>query len=269
MYNYDRQQIFNIGGLITPVVKRILLLNIFVFFLDSILTMFFRVSLTRYFGLIPSKVISDFAFFQFFSYMFLHGGFFHIFWNMFILWMFGNDLEREWGSREFLFYYLLTGVGAGVLNFIAMFGSSIPTIGASGAIYGILVAFAIMFPNRLIYIYFLFPVKAKYFVLFIGVVTFFSAFSYSESNIAHFAHLGGMIFGLIYLKLGFKIFKFRNMFAGKKSKMTIHRKEDEPEEDLREEIDRILDKIQQQGYESLTEKERKTLKKASDHFKKS
>jgi membrane associated rhomboid family serine protease len=228
---------------------------------------FFRLRLSLYFGLRPDLVVSELAFFQFFTYMFLHGGFFHLLINMFILWMFGSDLEREWGAKAFLFYYLLTGVGAGLLNFLAMLNSSIPTIGASGAIYGILAAFGMLFPNRMIYIYFLFPVKAKYFVLFLGFMAFYSAFTLSNSSIAHFAHLGGMVIGYLYIKFDFQLFRFRNFFKSRTPNMTVHWKEDNSE-DIKSEVDRILDKIQQSGFESLTDKEREKLKNASDYFKK-
>ena len=267
MYYDSRSYRFNLGGLMTPMVKRILIINISVFVLDLLLMSFFRLRLSLYFGLVPKLIVSELAFFQFFTYMFLHGNFFHLFWNMFILWMFGSDLEREWGAKEFLFFYLLTGVGAGLLNFLAMLNSMIPTIGASGAIYGLLAAFGMLFPNRLIYIYFLFPVKAKYFVLFIGFITFTSAFSYSDSNIAHFAHLGGMLFGYLYIRSNFQLFKFKNFFKRGDPGMTVHWKEDDSE-DLKSEVDRILDKIQQSGFESLTEKERETLKNASDYYRK-
>lgn len=256
----------NFGSMLTPMVKRILLINVLVFLLDMFLISFFRIGLSGYFGLVPRLVISQLAFFQFFTYMFLHGGLFHLFWNMFILWMFGSDLEREWGAKEFLFYYLLTGVGAGILNFIALFNSTIPTIGASGAIYGILVAFGMMYPDRPIYLYFLLPIKAKYFVLFTGVITFMSAFSSEGSNIAHFAHLGGMVFGYLYLKSDFNLYRFKNFFSRKNPDMTVHWKDEDEMRDLKSEVDRILDKIQRDGYNSLTDEEIEILKKASDKF---
>ena len=119
---------------------------------------------------------------------------------MFALWMFGCELERHWGSKEFLRFFLVTGMGAGVLSIVFQPFSEIPTIGASGAIYGILMAFGLMFPERLVYLYFLFPVKVKYFVAVLGVMAFISALNSPGGPIAHMAHLGGMVFAFLYMK---------------------------------------------------------------------
>jgi len=152
------------------------------------------------FGLTPYAVISKLFLWQIVSYLFLHGGFGHLFWNMVPLWMFGSELERYWGGKEFLRFFLITGIGAGLLSIAVQPFSLIPTIGASGAIYGILMAYGLMFPERLVYLYFLFPVKVKYFVAFLGIVTFYSALSSPGGPIAHMAHLGGMVFGFLYMK---------------------------------------------------------------------
>ncbi|MEE8160614.1 MAG: rhomboid family intramembrane serine protease [Acidobacteriota bacterium] len=156
--------------------------------------------MVEFFGLTPYLVLSKLFLWQIVTYLFLHGGFGHLFWNMFALWMFGCELERYWGSKEFLRYFLITGMGAGVLSIVFQPFSEIPTIGASGAIYGILMAFGLMFPERLVYLYFLFPVKVKYFVAVLGGMTFLSALSSSGGPIAHIAHLGGMVFGFLYMK---------------------------------------------------------------------
>ena len=110
------------------------------------------------FGLTPAYVIGELFLWQLVTYLFLHGDFFHILFNMFALWMFGSELERAWGSKEFLKFYLVTGVGAGLFSVALEPGSLIPTIGASGSVYGILMAYGMMFPERYIYLYFLFPV---------------------------------------------------------------------------------------------------------------
>ncbi|MFQ5930450.1 MAG: rhomboid family intramembrane serine protease, partial [Acidobacteriota bacterium] len=154
----------------------------------------------EYFGLVPYLVLGKLHLWRIGTYLFLHAGFWHLFWNMFPLWMFGCELERYWGSREFLRFFLITGMGAGVLSILFQPFSLVPTIGASGAIYGVLMAYGIMFPERLVYLYFLFPVKVKYFVAVLGALTFFSAFSSPGSPIAHMAHLGGMVFAFLYLK---------------------------------------------------------------------
>ncbi|MBM4157623.1 MAG: rhomboid family intramembrane serine protease [Ignavibacteria bacterium] len=201
-----------------PVIKFLLITNTAIY-LIQLLFLFNRklgsVPLEYYvYRLLALNPISldplDFGFFlpwQLFSYMFLHANFMHLFLNMFALWMFGLELENIWGSKKFLFYYLLCGVGAGIFNLIIppLFTNELgPTIGASGAVYGILIAFGVLFPNRNIYIYFLIPVKAKYLVLFYMLIEFFYAYSeYAgpgmSSRVAHIAHLGGGVVGLIYL----------------------------------------------------------------------
>jgi membrane associated rhomboid family serine protease len=132
--------------------------------------------------------------------MFLHGGFGHIFFNLFALWMFGQSIENYWGTKRFTVFYFLTGIGAAILHmFIG--GGGAPTIGASGAVYGILLAFGMMFPNREIMLLFPpIPMKAKYFVAIFGVIELVSGISRTDSGVAHFAHLGGMLVGFILIK---------------------------------------------------------------------
>jgi len=137
---------------------------------------------------------------QLVTYMFLHGGFGHIFFNLFALWMFGQSIENYWGTKRFTVFYFLTGIGAAILHmFIG--GGGAPTIGASGAVYGILLAFGMMFPNREIMLLFPpIPIKAKYFVALFGVIELISGISRTDSGVAHFAHLGGMLVGFILIK---------------------------------------------------------------------
>ncbi|MDI6402429.1 rhomboid family intramembrane serine protease [Balneolaceae bacterium ANBcel3] len=138
---------------------------------------------------------------QFITYMFLHGGFAHLFFNLFALWMFGQSIENLWGTRRFVVYYFLTGIGAALIH-ILVTGANVPMVGASGAVYGILLAFAMMFPNRPIMMIFLpIPIKAKYFVLIFGALELFNGVSSLQTGIAHFAHLGGMVVGYILIKL--------------------------------------------------------------------
>lgn len=144
---------------------------------------------------------------QLITYQFLHGGFTHILFNLFALWMFGVEMENRWGSSKFLTYYLLSGIGAGIIHMIIspMFGEMGPTIGASGAIYGILLAFGLTYPNRPIIMFPLFiPIPAKYFVLIFGVIEFISGLTGGD-GVAHFAHLGGALTGFILLKYGDQI----------------------------------------------------------------
>jgi membrane associated rhomboid family serine protease len=119
---------------------------------------------------------------------------------MFALWMFGCELERHWGTRVFVKYVLVTAIGAGISTVIVFPNLSIPTIGASGLVYGILLAYGLFFPNRMIYLYFLFPIKAKYFVLIFGAIELYASWSGSSDNIAHLAHVGGMLFGFVYIR---------------------------------------------------------------------
>ncbi|RNC85786.1 MAG: rhomboid family intramembrane serine protease [Balneola sp.] len=136
---------------------------------------------------------------QLVTYMFLHADMSHIFFNLFALWIFGQSLENLWGTRRFLMYYFLTGIGAGIIHLIF---SGAATIGASGAVFGILLGFGMMFPDR--YIILLFPpipIKAKYFVGIYGVIELFSGLSRVESGVAHFAHLGGLVIGFILIKI--------------------------------------------------------------------
>jgi membrane associated rhomboid family serine protease len=152
-------------------------------------------------GLMPSQVIGHGWIWQLVTYMFLHGGFFHILLNMLALWMFGSELEHLWGSKRFLQYYFITGIGAGLTNTLVQPHSTIPIIGASGAIYGLLLAYGMYFPDRRIYLWLIVPIPAKYFVIIFGGLEFISAFSRNPDGVAHIAHLGGILFGFLYLRL--------------------------------------------------------------------
>ena len=156
------------------------------------------------FCLVPRSVLGSFAVWQLFTYMFLHSplGFGHILINMLTLWMFGKDLETIWGTRRFLKFYFLCGVGAGVCVVVGnyLFGNPYTrTIGASGAIYGLLMAFGMTYPNSTVLFSFLFPIKAKYFVAIIGAIAFLSSFG-ANNGVSNVAHLGGMAFGYFYLR---------------------------------------------------------------------
>jgi len=198
----NRQITFGPGG-ITPAVKFLLIVNIAVFVLQTLLGAVADYRLTFYFGLVPRLVLQEFYLWQLFTYQFLHGGLFHILFNMLAVWMFGCDLEGRWGSNFFLRYYFVSVIGGGILNTIFAPGQMGPSIGASAGVYGILLAYGLIYPNRIVYFYFLFPIKVKYFVMIIGAVALYSAIQSGQSGIAHLAHLGGMVFGYIYLR-GFK-----------------------------------------------------------------
>jgi membrane associated rhomboid family serine protease len=163
--------------------------------------------LTANLGLMPGAVVAELHVWQLATYMFLHGGIFHILFNMLALWMFGSELERIWGTRYFLKFYFVTGVGAAILTVVFSYlpfdfarqlqGSII--IGASGAIYGLLLAYAMYFPDRPIYMYLIVPIPAKYFVMILGAIAFYSSLD-ARGGIANATHLGGLLVGYLFLK---------------------------------------------------------------------
>lgn len=196
-----------------PGVKWLLISNISLFVLYFLMVRADMGDWFRLLALAPRAVLSYFAVWQLVTYMFLHDplGFGHILFNMLSLWMFGADLERDWGTRRFLTYYFLCGIGAGICDvvFNALFGSlDTRTIGASGAIYGLLLAFGMLYPDRIVLFNFLFPIKAKYFVMILGAIAFLSSVG-GSNGISHIAHLGGMAFGFGYLKNRYLRWDFR------------------------------------------------------------
>lgn len=207
---------------IPPVVKNLIILNVMMFLITLLTGNFMYEKFSLFYFQSPL-----FKPYQIITHMFMHGGFFHILFNMYTLFIFGSVLENVWGGKKFLLYYLVTGVGAAIIHSLVMYieASSLtqameagnflaqekmfalmrtPTVGASGAIYGLLLAYGMLFPNNIMQL--LFPpvaLKAKYFVLIFGALELFLGLSNTGSDIAHFAHLGGMIFGyflIIYWK---------------------------------------------------------------------
>lgn len=158
------------------------------------------------------------AFFQLFTFHFMHGGFWHLGLNLLVMWMFAGELELLWGRRKFIVYLVITGLGAGICQVIFTPTMSVPVIGASGVVYGILMAYGITYPNRMVYIYFLFPVRVKWFVLTIGLIELMSSLSGRAdiSGVAHLAHLGGMVFGFIFLRYDRLFLRLRNKYYRKK-----------------------------------------------------
>ena len=260
----------------------------------------------------------DFHIFQLITYMFMHDGWEHIIFNMFALWMFGCVVEGVWGPKKFLFYYIVCGVGAGLfqeaaqfVQFYLMASEQIPnfsvtnmalvahnsasmlnmwtTVGASGAIYAILLAFGMTFPENRIFIFpFPVPIKAKYFVIGYAAIELFSAISTTGDGVAHTAHLGGMVFGYFMIRYWRKQMqggyqgnnakgafdRMRDFLGGKRNKQRFtytqnnawtsndHKKDwdyNARKKATQEEIDRILDKIRKSGYDSLTMEEKQTL----------
>ncbi len=255
------------NSMFPPAIKWILLLNVGLF-LGPRVFYFDLNTFHQLFGLVPVRVFGNLFFWQPVTYLFLHGSTWHLLMNMFILWMFGAELERNWGTKEFLRFYFITGICAGLVNVLfAAFNPAaryIPIIGASGAIYGILVAYAVLFPDRLVYIYFLIPVKVKFMVIFLIVIEFLS--TYKPDGVAHFAHLGGALMGFVYLKYNLR-WRFRRwspVDLMRRIKAEQMAKKREAGEKIMDEVDAILDKINQVGYENLSRKEKKILEKASD-----
>jgi membrane associated rhomboid family serine protease len=195
-----------IMGGITPAVKWLLIANTAIFVVCFLSSALYE-TLVAYFGLTPFLVVHRFAIWQLFTYMFLHdaSGFMHILMNMLTLWMFGTPIEGIWGARRFLRYYFACGIGAGitavVLNY-AFGTTTAPTIGASGAIYGLLLAFGFFFPDAKILFFFLFPIPARIYVWIMGGIVFLSTLQSAGGRVSNVAHLGGLLAGFIYLKTG-------------------------------------------------------------------
>ena len=291
--------------------KNLLIINVLAYLATQVLQMR-CIDLTGLLGL-HFFLASDFHVYQFLTYMFLHGGFTHILFNMFALWMFGSVIERVWGPKKFLFYYICCGIGAGFMQELVQYADySIQgiaayqyvnaggvqmttnayinlwtTIGASGAVYGILLAFGMIFPNeRLFIIPFPFPIKAKWLIVGYVAIELFSAMSGPGDGVAHMAHLGGMLFGFLLIRYwqkhsdssgrfgrsnGMEFFdnmkrKFeeRQRNSRMKAEPTNPGRETDEEYNARqrqnqEEIDAILDKIRKSGYDSLTKEEKQKL----------
>lgn len=256
-----------------------------------------QVDLNDIFGL-HFFLASDFRIYQLVTYMFMHATFEHIFFNMFALWMFGCVVEREWGPKKFLFYYISCGIGAGLLQELAQYASYMveglgaydinkwTTVGASGAVYALLLAFGMIFPEERMFIFPLpIPIKAKWFVIFYAALSLVMALTTTGGNVAHFAHLGGMAFGFIMIRYwkhhpyggsarsdGQQFFDHlrekweehsRGKGGGARHEACNERQSDwdynARKQREQEEIDKILDKIRKSGYDSLTSEEKQKL----------
>lgn len=310
---------------IPTVTKNLLVLNVLAFLAAQVLYSMGVADLNGIFGL-HFFLAPDFGVYQLVTYMFMHGGWSHLFFNMFALWMFGCIVERTWGARKFLFYYMVCGIGAGLFQEAAQFvqfymiaaenldhftlsqtmlvahaNASLlnawTTVGASGAIYGILLAFGILYPEERMFIFPLpVPIKAKWFVVGYAAIELFMALSTTGDGVAHLAHLGGMAFGFMLIRYwrrhpgaGYNSRGGQQFFDSLRSSWErhSHRKaqsgttwrnndsrqsaKSNPDWDYnarrhaeQAEIDRILDKIRRNGYDSLTREEKQTLFDASN-----
>ncbi len=279
---------------LTPWVKRLLILNFAVWALMAI-------------GLVPWSSALDLLAFRpdrllvrpwtVITYTFVHAGFGHVFFNMLALFFFGPPLERAWGGREFLTYYLVCGAGGALasLLLVNVVGPA-PLVGASGAVFGLLLAFALRWPDAPIYIWFLFPVKAKYFVGFLALVTLFFTVNAgpTRGGTAHWAHLGGLLAGAAWLRWGDRVERAlgrarlrlrsagrgvravrpdRKAGGGRTTGPTApppargRRRSRRADGDTLDEVDRILDKIRERGIESLSPEERSFLDDMSRRYR--
>lgn len=255
-------------SLFTDAIKILISINFVIFILQTISGaegLFFPL-----FGLVPKLVWSELRIWQPFTYLFFHGGVWHVLINMFVLWMFGSELERLWGKRHFLKFYFVTGVGSGVVTMIFGFNSLIPIVGASGAVYGILLAYGLTYPNRTVYLYGIIPIKSLWFVIGIGFISFISSID-NSSQISHLTHLSGMVLGYIMLKkpiawesLWFSIRKRTIEYKIQKTEKRLSQ-----QYELERDVDSILDKINRTGFESLSEDEEERLYKGSQKLSRS
>jgi membrane associated rhomboid family serine protease len=287
---HNRTTQIRIGGPLTPVVKQLLIANGFFFLVQTL----FGFSSSRgpggynvlvsLFGLHHQGLVYEFKIWQLFTYMFLHGGLMHLLSNMLGLWMFGGELEEKWGSRFFARYYFYSGIGAGiciaVLN--AVTGTTAPTIGASGAIFAILLAYGLYWPDREVLIMFVIPVKIKYLLIFFGFISFYGVLVDAMGRggaISHAGHLGGLAAGFLILR-----FFDRGKTSGGGGKDRVPEKPGVISEFFRKRriekkrsaidtriqakkiIDQLLEKIARTGMGSLTSEEKKRLEWARKHY---
>jgi len=272
---------FGHGFPMTPWVLRLVLANVAVFLIQGL-------------GILPPPVWESLAFrmpgflvqpWSIVTYMFLHGSFAHLFGNMLVLFFFGPPLESHWGGRFFIRFYTICGLGGAVFS-VLLYRLIGPTlvIGASGAIFGLLLAFAMNWPDAKIYLYFLFPVPAKWFVAILGLFTLYATASGAGGGIAHWTHLGGMVFGFVTLRYGERIgrgvkrafvkdprSRVRVERGGSTGKGAAPRSASRPRRgvdgDSLDEVDRILDKIREHGMDSLTARERAFLDEMSRRYR--
>lgn len=263
---------FTFGHGLSPWVKRLLIANVVVY-----LVMLALPSLGGWLAFVPADTLR--RPWTVVTYMFVHAGFLHLFFNMLILYFFGPPLESMWGGKEFLKFYLVAGLGGAVFSYVFAFNSAV--VGASAAIYGVMLAFAMNWPDMQVYIWFLFPVKVKWLVAFLAAVSILSLVGGQQDGVAHFAHLGGFAGGFLYLKLqdrvGMQLGQLRKTVAKRKFSVTAGGTEGESgrpprrgsreEEQVLDEVDRVLDKISQSGLQSLSEEELELLDRVSKKYR--
>jgi membrane associated rhomboid family serine protease len=262
--NYYYRQVRFGPGHITPVIRNLIIANVAVFLLQSILNLTsMRGFLELHGGMVPALFIYKLHLWQPVTYMFLHGGVTHILFNMLALWMFGCDVEERMGSRTFAVFYFFCGVCAGLMTCAFWKSWNIPTIGASGAIFGVLLAFGLMFPDRMILVFFIVPMKAFYFVIGMGMLELYYLIFSQGGGISYIAHVSGMLFGFVFLRFAGRIMGAVDGATGKLESRTRRIDARSLEEDRRK-VDEILDKIGREGIHKLSRAERNFLK---DHIR--
>jgi membrane associated rhomboid family serine protease len=258
----------------TEAIKILISINFVIYVLQSLAgkeDIFFRL-----FGLVPNVFISELMLWQPFTYMFFHAPYYssvgisHILLNMLGLWVFGRELEQAWGKSKFLKYYFLTGIGSGLITYLFQINSDNPVIGASGAVYGILLAYGISFPNRMLYIWGLIPVRSIWLVVIMGSIAFFGLLGRAD-GISHVTHISGMFIGYMLLKKKWKLAEIIFAMRKKTVEFQVQRKEDRAikKKYINRDIDIILEKIKEVGFSGLSNEEQSKLYEASKNLSKS
>lgn len=270
MSYFGKSYHINLSRGFTPAIKYLLISNGILFIFYYIFGADINVWMNHWFALSSYSLFHQFHVWKLITYLFLHDGVWHLLFNMLILWMFGVEVEITLGTRRFIRFYLLSGISAGLVHVIFTAGSPGLVVGASGAIYGVLVAFGILFSERIItlLLFFVLPVqlKAKYLVaIVIGSSLLFFVFWGAESRIAHLAHLGGAAFGLLYFRLPEYLANATSFVREKREiqEETAKRQKEHSIQKIRDEIDLILDKINEVGYDKLSEEEKNVLEEYS------
>jgi len=217
---------------------------------------------TTIFWLYQPLAIGKLWLWQFVTYMFLHSvsSPWHLIFNMLVLWMFGSEVERAMGTRKFLTMYFTAGIFAGIFG--CLFTPNSPILGASGAIFAVEIAFAMFFPNTTV-IFYIFPIKAKYLVMIFAGITVFNCLMPTGGNVAHFAHLGGLLYGFLFIRYEPRFSNFLISWQNQQKE-----KEYKKEEEVKNGVDALLDKVNRTGMKSLTRRERSYLKNASKRYRK-
>ena len=270
--NYGKGQ--GMGGILgfPPAISQLVLINAIIFLVQMLLPepLLYRLlgspvsMIPNLLALVPHQVAARGMVWQLVTYMFLHGGLMHVLLNMFYLVMFGSDLERWWGSREFLKYYFICGIGAGIFHVVTTYGFGgnplVPTIGASGAVFGVLIAYGLAFPQRKVLLWFVIPISARTLVVIAAFIELAMTVEYRGGDgVARFAHLGGMLVGYVYLKQERILWRVKRLWGQTQSRRSSRHLRDENDADTQARIDEILDKISREGMGSLSEEEKQIL----------